>query len=74
MGCDVVSCGMKPQVRAFPVPLSCPLSYARDEEAAGSNPATPTEKQQVTGRLVTCCLYYAFSGVRFWEPIGSEHW
>ena len=44
--------------------------FVRDEEAAGSNPATPTGKRQVTEHNVTCCLYYAFLGVRFWEPVG----
>jgi hypothetical protein len=47
--------------------------FVRDEEAAGSNPATPTGKRQVTRNLVACRLCYAFSGVRFWEPVGSEH-
>ena len=47
--------------------------FVRDEEAAGSNPATPTEKRQVTRHLVACLLRYAFPGVRFWEPVGSEH-
>ncbi len=47
--------------------------FVRDEEAAGSNPATPTEKRQVTRHLVACLLHYAFPGVRFWEPVGSEH-
>jgi len=45
----------------------------RDEEAAGSNPATPTGKRQVTRHLVACRSHYAFPGVRFWEPVGSEH-
>jgi len=49
------------------------LRHVRDEEAAGSNPATPTGKRQVTRHLVTCRLHYAFPGVRFWEPVGSEH-
>jgi hypothetical protein len=40
-----MSCGMKPQVRAFPVPLSCPLSYVRDEEAGSSNLPTPDPGQ-----------------------------
>jgi hypothetical protein len=31
-----------------------PARPVRDEEAAGSNPATPTTKSQVNG--VTCCL------------------
>ena len=43
----------------------------RDEEAAGSNPATPTENRQATRHIVACCLNYAFPGVRFWEPVGS---
>ena len=45
----------------------------RDEEAAGSNPATPTGKRQVTRHLVACRLHYAFPDVRFWGPVGSEH-
>jgi hypothetical protein len=44
----------------------------RDEEAAGSNPATPTEKRQVTRHLVACYLHYAFPGVRPWAPAASE--
>ncbi len=46
---------------------------ASDKEAAGSNPATPTGKRQVTGHQVACRSHYAFPGVRFWEPVGSEH-
>ena len=34
----------------------------RDEEAAGSNPATPTEKWQVTKHLVTCRMHYTGPG------------
>ena len=49
------------------------LRRVRDEEAAGSNPATPTEKRQVTRHLVTCRSHYAFLGVRFWEPVGSGY-
>ena len=47
--------------------------FVRDEEAAGSNPATPTEKRQVTKNLVTSRLHYTVPGVRFWEPFGIEH-
>ena len=47
------------------------LRRVRDEEAAGSNPATPTGKRQVTEHIVTCRLHYTFPGVRFWEPVGS---
>ena len=43
----------------------------RDEEAAGSNPATPTGKRQVTRHLVACRLHYAFPDVRFSEPVVS---
>ena len=39
--------------------------FVRDEEAAGSNPATPTEKRQVTKNLVTCRLHYTIPDVRF---------
>jgi hypothetical protein len=46
--------------------------FVRDEEAAGSNPATPTGKRQVTEHIATCRLHYTFSGVRFWEPVGSD--
>jgi hypothetical protein len=45
----------------------------RDEEAAGSNPATPTRKPQVTRHPVTCGSHSASADVRFWEPNGSEH-
>ncbi len=48
------------------------IRRVRDEEAAGSNPVTPTGKRQVKRHLVTCRLHYAFPGVRFWEPVGSE--
>ena len=34
--------GMFPQVRTTRGPLTCTVAFARDEEAAGSNPATPT--------------------------------
>ena len=44
----------------------------RDEEAAGSNPATPTGKRQITRYLAACRLHYPFPDVRFWEPVGSE--
>jgi hypothetical protein len=47
------------------------LRRVRDEEAAGSNPATPTGNRQVTEHIVTCPLHYTFPGVRFWEPVGS---
>ena len=55
--------------------------FVRDEEAAGSNPATPTRKPQVTGCLVLCGLRSRLSrcpilGVK-WEPIlglGARHW
>jgi hypothetical protein len=46
MGRDVVPCDMKPLVRGVCGVLIWVFSYVRDEEAAGSNPATPT---QVTG-------------------------
>jgi hypothetical protein len=47
--------------------------WLRDEEAAGSNPATPTQKRQVTGHLVACCSHYVFSNFLFRKPVGSEH-
>jgi hypothetical protein len=31
-----------------------PGSFVRDEEAAGSNPATPTEKFQADGMIAKC--------------------
>ena len=43
-------------------------TWLRDEEAAGSNPATPTQKPQVTGCLVTYGTCFISSDVRFWEP------
>ena len=46
------------------------LRRVRDEEAAGSNPATPTGKRQVTRHLVACRLYYAFPGC----PILGARW
>ena len=47
MGRDVVSCDVTSLVTEWPVALAWAPSFVRDEEAAGSNPATPT---QVTGR------------------------
>jgi hypothetical protein len=44
----------------------------RDEEAAGSNPATPTGKRQVTRHIVACRLHYALLGVRFGSPLGAN--
>jgi hypothetical protein len=44
----VASSEIKPQVRAIPAPLACPVSHVRDEEAGSSNLPTPT---QVTGRI-----------------------
>ena len=61
------------QVQAAPTDAAHVSLCLRDEEAAGSNPATPTEKRQVTGHLMTCRSHYAFPDVRFWEPVGSEH-
>jgi hypothetical protein len=61
----VASSEIKPQVRAIPAPLACPVSHVRDEEAAGSNPATLTKKPQVTGCLVTRGLRFASFDVRF---------
>jgi hypothetical protein len=46
--------------------------WLRDEEAAGSNPATPTTKPQVMRHRVTCDLCFTSSNVRLWEPGGSE--
>jgi hypothetical protein len=43
----------------------------RDEEAAGSNPATPTMKPQVTQHSLTCGSRFAALDARFWEPSGS---
>ena len=47
------------------------LRRVRDEEAAGSNPATPTGNRQVTEHIVACRSHYTFPRVRFWEPVGS---
>jgi hypothetical protein len=47
------------------------VCVVRDEEAAGSNPATPAGKRQVTKQIVTCPLHYTFPGARFWEPVRS---
>ena len=43
----------------------------RDEEAAGSNPATPTGKRQVTGHHVACRLHYPFPVSDFGRPLGA---
>ena len=43
----------------------------RDEEAAGSNPATPTGKRQVTEHIVTCPCITRSRVSEFWEPVGS---
>jgi len=47
-------------------------TWVRDEEAAGSNPATPTTKRQVIRYPVICGARSASPDVRFWEPNGSE--
>lgn len=47
------------------------LLGVRDEEPAGSNPATPTGKQQVTRYLVACRSHDAFPNVRFWSQHGN---
>jgi hypothetical protein len=44
--------------------------WLRDEEAAGSNPATPTTKRQVTPYPEAYGWCYASPGVRFWERDG----
>jgi hypothetical protein len=45
----VVPCDMKPLVRGVCGVLIWVFSYVRDEEAAGSNPATPTRSQAMPG-------------------------
>jgi hypothetical protein len=46
-------------------------NLASDEEAAGSNPATPTQKPQVIRYRVACGAHLPSPNVRFWEPNGS---
>ena len=70
---SVTACGVLSRVDTSYQPTCTGVSAVRDEEGAGSNPATPTGKRQVTPHLVTCGLHYPFPGVRFWEPVGSEH-
>ena len=45
--------------------------WLRDEEAAGSNPATPTTKPQATRYPLIWSSRSAHAGVRFREPNGS---
>ena len=47
MGRDVVPCDMKPLVKGVCGVLIWAFSYVRDEEAAGSNPATPTSSEGI---------------------------
>ena len=63
----MASSEIKPQVRAIPAPLACPVSHVRDEEAAGSNPATPT---QVKGHspLWDVAFFYAVQQQSTYEP------
>ena len=46
-------------------------NLASDEEAAGSNPATPATKPQVTRHPMICGSRFVSPDVRFWEPKGS---
>ena len=48
--------------------------FVRDEEAAGSNPATPTIKAQVTDFPRECWPGNTPVDVRFWECSGSRSW
>ena len=48
------------------------LRRIRDEEAAGSNPATPTRKWQVTGHLMPFPSRYASPDVRFGSQTGAD--
>jgi hypothetical protein len=43
-----------PEVRRATALAARPSNWLRDEEAAGSNPATPTEKFQVDGMIAKC--------------------
>jgi hypothetical protein len=52
--------------------LARDLAFLRDEEAAGSNPATPTGKRQVTRHLVACRLYCALPVSDFGSPLGAN--
>src|SRR6266545_2651537 len=46
-------------------------SWLRDEEAAGSNPATPTRKKQVIACLQVSA---AGAGTPVWETFGRRSW
>ena len=45
--------------------------WLRDEEAAGSNPATPTTETASHGISGDLLSLFATPSVRFWEPDGS---
>ena len=46
--------------------------WLRDEEATGSNPATPTRRPQVTRHPVACGSRSASPGVRFGSDMGTD--
>jgi hypothetical protein len=46
--------------------------FVRDEEAAGSNPATPTIKLQVAALFCVQCRLPASANFRFWERVGAD--
>jgi hypothetical protein len=47
-------------------------TWLRDEEAAGSNPATPTTKLQVTGIFCDGFRLPISTVSRFWERPGAD--
>ena len=59
---------MFPQASATTGAVACALSHVRDEEAAGSHPATPTMKLQVAALL---CDEFPLAGLGAFQ-FGSE--
>src|SRR6266536_2019436 len=64
--------GIISQVSREAGPLTLALAFVRDEEAAGSNPATPTK---TAGQRVACWLRDSGWPVlgAVWEPISVVH-
>ena len=60
-----------PQATRVAALVARAATWLRDEEAAGSNPATPTTETASHGISGDLLSLFATPSVRFWEPDGS---